>query len=479
MKQAPATLVDRVLLGPPRHHRAPVRRLVIDVQPAFGQHVGADIGQRLQDRKVGWRHQHHLFALVAGIQDRLLRRRVVARSLEHLEPGVVRHRRSRTEDAGRHMEHGGIVAHHRLHVVGLADRLQQSATDRRVVERRIEVIQSHARDLAGRVLGENVDVGVLLEQRHEVLRRVLPPIHLVVLQRARRRRGIGDHVPLDAVEVDDLGSGRPVRRATLARLVVSEPVVDHLRSHNPFLRVEPEWPAADHLGHLRERVRPGQPLRHHGGEVAGRLAERVRQQRERRLQAELDGLVVGRRQLVGKRQQRLPIRVPLAPALDRGHAIPRQHRASVMEFQPVAQRDPHQLAVVLDRHAVGHLRRGHELTVQGEQRVEHHVAVIARHVGGGPDRIEHGQVRLRHELQHPRPLGRDDAGGCERGGTGGQQSPALDHELSVLFTKRCQGARRGTRPVLGRPEQPRPFRPHPPFLAIAPGQADGHQQRGE
>jgi hypothetical protein len=40
-----------------------------------------------------------------------------------------------------------------------------------------------------------------------------------------------------------------------------------------------------------------------------------------------------------------------------------------------------------------------ELGVDREQRVEHHVAVIARDVGGGPNRVEHAQIRLRDETQ--------------------------------------------------------------------------------
>src|SRR5204863_469332 len=47
-----------------------------------------------------------------------------------------------------------------------------------------------------------------------------------------------------------------------------------------------------------------------------------------------------------------------------------------------------------------HLRPDLVLLVGGEQRVVDHVAVVAAHVRGGPDRIEDRQVRVRHDAQH-------------------------------------------------------------------------------
>src|ERR1700751_398012 len=40
-----------------------------------------------------------------------------------------------------------------------------------------------------------------------------------------------------------------------------------------------------------------------------------------------------------------------------------------------------------------------ELGVERKQRVEYHIAVIARDVGGRPDRIEHAQIRLGDKAQ--------------------------------------------------------------------------------
>ncbi len=71
-------------------------------------------------------------------------------------------------------------------------------------------------------------------------------------------------------------------------------------------------------------------------------------------------------------------------------------------------------SVLADR-AFGHLRLRRELAVEAEQRVEHQEAVVARLVGGGPDRIEHREVGLRHELQHLASLATRDGGRGEGG----------------------------------------------------------------
>jgi hypothetical protein len=63
-----------------------------------------------------------------------------------------------------------------------------------------------------------------------------------------------------------------------------------------------------------------------------------------------------------------------------------------------------------------HLRMRLEVVVLTVQRVEHQVRVVARHIGGGPDRIERGEIGLRHEFQHALRLGRQDVRCCERCG---------------------------------------------------------------
>ncbi len=70
-----------------------------------------------------------------------------------------------------------------------------------------------------------------------------------------------------------------------------------------------------------------------------------------------------------------------------------------MEFEPVAQRKGVGELVARELPLVHHLRLDLEFGVGREQRVVHHVAVVARDVGGGRDRIQDAQVGLRDELQ--------------------------------------------------------------------------------
>ena len=100
------------------------------------------------------------------------------------------------------------------------------------------------------------DLG-LPQQRQQIGRRVLPPVHLARLH----RRGLGGvvrlHVPFDAVEMHDLRSGGEAGLAILARLVFVEALIDEQRSLHALVRLEAERAAADHFGELLERIGVG------------------------------------------------------------------------------------------------------------------------------------------------------------------------------------------------------------------------------
>ena len=71
-----------------------------------------------------------------------------------------------------------------------------------------------------------------------------------------------------------------------------------------------------------------------------------------------------------------------------------------MKAQAVAERQRPVLAVTCGDDALHHLRLRLIGRVLTEQRVEHHHPVVAGNVGGGPNRIEHGQIGLRDESKH-------------------------------------------------------------------------------
>ena len=95
------------------------------------------------------------------------------------------------------------------------------------------------------------------------------------------------------------------------------------------------------------------------------------------------------------RHQRPRHGVALAAALDARDAVARQDRRSVVELQPVAERQRPIPAVVLDRVSFQHQRVWNEVLVATIQRLVDHAGEVAGDQGRCPNRIEAGQVRLR------------------------------------------------------------------------------------
>ena len=129
-----------------------------------------------------------------------------------------------------------------------------------------------------------------------------------------------------------------------------------------------------------------------------------------------------------------------AKPLDAGHHVLRADRLAVMEAQPVAQRQPPELAVILDRVARDHLRLHRIVRRLPIQRVEHEVAVVAGDGGGGPDRVDHRRVAFGDEAQQLRGLGEARRG--ERAGRGRGEEGAALHRLrsSSARSRTCRSA---------------------------------------
>ena len=227
--------------------------------------------------------------------------------------------------------------------------------------------------------------------------------------------------------MSDLRSRRPVGRAAIAGHVAVEFLVDGPRAGDALARLEAERTASHHLGHLGVGVRLGQPFRHDRQHVEAGLPEGDRQQREWQLHAEENGLVVRCAELVRIGHDRLAERVALGPALDAGDAVARQHRRVVVEPQTVPQ---HELPLAVRLNAVAHLRLRLELAVDREQRVEDGHAVIARDVGGRPDGIEDGRVRLGNESQRLR-VGRFGNVGSRESQSGWRENRGLQERASL------------------------------------------------
>jgi hypothetical protein len=167
------------------------------------------------------------------------------------------------------------------------------------------------------------------------MRRVLPPIGFAVVQRGRLCHRVGDTEPFDAVDLDHLAARGPARRF-LPRHVVGVLDVDDAVPRFELLLDEFEGSRADHFGHLLERIRTGEALRHDKKCKARRLGEPVEQERKRLFQLDREALVAVGFHLVDNRLQRLTEPVPRHPAVDRGDAIGAAHRASIMKGKPIA-----------------------------------------------------------------------------------------------------------------------------------------------
>jgi len=237
------------------------------------------------------------------------------------------------------------------------------------------------------------------EQVELVVVGVFLPVLLAGDERVGGRGRVRHDAPLDPVEMHDLGPGVPGQHAVSARHVALEFRIDGDRPRHPLVRLEAEGAAADQFRDLAEGIGVGKPLRHHGADRDGRLAERDGQQREGPLQTEADRAVVGSGELVRRVHQDGAEGVALRPAAEAGDAVAGQDLLAVMEAQAFAKRQVPALAVVLDAVPVHHLRRGSVLAVHAVQRVEHHVAMVAGGVGEGGHGVERHHVLLRREAE--------------------------------------------------------------------------------
>ena len=190
-EDVPAALLRRFLAGAPRDHHAPFQRLVVKVEPHATQQIARNLRLRVQRRDRRWRQQDHLLALVAGSRQFLFDFVEIGAALHHLDAGVRRHRRARREQADTGAIQLGLGASIRIHEVALIGRRQYQPADRRIVERRIQVIEPDAADAAHAVLHIDGDILIGAQQADKVDRGILPPVKMALAQRRGRRRGIG------------------------------------------------------------------------------------------------------------------------------------------------------------------------------------------------------------------------------------------------------------------------------------------------
>ena len=208
-----AALVRRALVAAAPDDAAEIHLLQIDVHAGAPQLLGADSRQVAELADIGRRHDDDLLAVVAGLGQGLLDRRVIARAAQHLDPDIGGERRAGAEQTDAVVPIVLVGAGDRRHRLGLVDRAEQRAPDRRVVERRMQLVEGHDA-VRRREMRDDRDVGVAADLVDEIARRVLPPVDLAAAQRRRRRKRIQGQ-PLDPIEMRHLrpgGEARPGRR---------------------------------------------------------------------------------------------------------------------------------------------------------------------------------------------------------------------------------------------------------------------------
>ena len=159
--------------------------------------------------------------------------------------------------------------------LALIDQLPQHAPDRRIVERLlrgVEAIGAGKHIAAGEV--DDLHLGVLLENRQQIERRILHVIHFAGLQRGCGGRAIGNDANFQRVDVDALAAGQEVGRFG-TRHIIGEFFQDHAIAGAVIGLAVDERSRAYDFGDALIGGCPGDTLGHHEGDGADRIAERV------------------------------------------------------------------------------------------------------------------------------------------------------------------------------------------------------------
>jgi hypothetical protein len=212
-------------------------------------------------------------------------------------------------------------------------------------------------------------------------------------------------------------------------------------ARRPFILDEAHRPAADMLVDLLERIGCGDPRRHDETARRDDLAERQQHFRIGLFQHPPEGAVVDDRKFILDRLDHLAHGLARRPSVDARHRIVGTHRLAVVEFEPGPQ--PERPDEAVRGHVLGldHLALHLEVGVHAIQHVPDQEPGVARDVGGTPDRIEVGDVRMGHETQRPSGgalrdrRGRESARRGQDAGTGYRlQECSSVHEVHIPVT---------------------------------------------
>ncbi len=393
MKHLPAPLPRRRLLGAARTDRAPIGRML--------QQIRGDIALRFGDLLILRHEARDRLPRIAALGQKLLGGCDIALALQDLAARFSVERRTRREETRQRLPERGVIPDQRAHVVFLAEGREHGTSRLHIVEGRVQVVHPEHTDVAERVGDVDTDVAVLLEHRHEIGDRILPPIDLPVLQRGRRRGRIRHHHPFHAVDQHLLAAGEP-GRLLLPRRVIGKLLEHRLGAGHPLALRELHWARADIFGDLLEWVGLGDTLRHDEGAGRAVLAQRQKHLRIRLLQRPSEGLVVDCCELVLDRLDHQPHGIAGRPTRQARHHVLAQHRLAVVELQPRSQAKGPAQTVIGPLLGLDHLALRLQRGVEAVEGIPHQRGGVAHHILGPPHRIEIREVGLGHEAQGAR-----------------------------------------------------------------------------
>ncbi len=274
----------------------------------------------------------------------------------------------------------------------------------------------------------DLDAGVGSQRGDVVRRHLFDQVDLAALERRDGAVGVRQVEPFDAVELALLAAGKTARRFA-ARHVVRVAHEDRLVARHPFVALEDEGAGTHYLGQRRGGRHLGQPLRQDHRRKARWLGQRIEHHAEGLLEREREIARVGRLPLGTGVAHGAAQAVARPPALQRGDGVGRGDRAAVREFEAGTQGEAPLLAVPGTAVLLHHLRLRLAARVLREQRVVHHVAEVARDVGGGEGRVEDLQVGMGHDLE--------GLGLRQRGKAGARQGEDARREGGEQGTIQC------------------------------------------
>ena len=158
--------------------------------------------------------------------------------------------------------------------------------------------------------------------------------------------------------------------------------------------------------------------------IAGGFAQGFQDDGARLLQHHAQGAGFGCFQFIDKAKQDATHGVTTGPSFQGCRDILAGDRLAIVEGQTRAQLESPGFAVFAGAVTLHHLRLDLALAVLREQGVVNHVAMVARHIGRGPNGIEHRQIGVGHEAKHL--VGRH--GVLRHGCCGQQQDSTAQHQ---------------------------------------------------